>query len=99
MSDEWLTPNEFEERAGSKAKNYLSSIMCMGRPLRVYGNMHAMKEEERMNDCSHDCPHTSDDCPPGMVRGPNGQLWPAWVFCTRYYNAEVHEVQYSDEED
>jgi len=19
-----------------------------------------------------------------MVRGPNGQLWPAWVFCTRY---------------
>lgn len=22
--------------------------------------------------------------PPGMVRGPNGQLWPAWVFCTRY---------------
>ncbi|XP_040583205.1 homeobox protein engrailed-1-B [Lepeophtheirus salmonis] len=26
----------------------------------------------------------NDDCPPGMVRGPNGQLWPAWVFCTRY---------------
>ena len=25
-----------------------------------------------------------EDCPPGMVRGPNGQLWPAWVFCTRY---------------
>eukprot|EP00094_Tigriopus_californicus_P003967 TCALIF_03821-PA protein Name:"Similar to en2-b Homeobox protein engrailed-2-B (Xenopus laevis)" AED:0.10 eAED:0.10 QI:0/0.5/0/0.66/1/1/3/0/349 len=25
-----------------------------------------------------------DDIPPGMVRGPNGQLWPAWVFCTRY---------------
>ena len=25
-----------------------------------------------------------DGCPPGMVRGPNGQLWPAWVFCTRY---------------
>ena len=24
------------------------------------------------------------DVPPGMVRGPNGQLWPAWVFCTRY---------------
>ena len=24
------------------------------------------------------------DLPPGMVRGPNGQLWPAWVFCTRY---------------
>jgi len=27
---------------------------------------------------------TDADCPPGMVRGPNGQLWPAWVFCTRY---------------
>ena len=25
-----------------------------------------------------------EDLPPGMVRGPNGQLWPAWVFCTRY---------------
>ena len=25
-----------------------------------------------------------ESCPPGMVRGPNGQLWPAWVFCTRY---------------
>ena len=24
------------------------------------------------------------DCPPGMVRGPNGKLVPAWVFCTRY---------------
>jgi hypothetical protein len=33
-----LTPNEFEERAGSKAKKYLSSIKCMGRPLRVYVN-------------------------------------------------------------
>ncbi len=27
---------------------------------------------------------TDPDVPPGMVRGPNGQLWPAWVFCTRY---------------
>ena len=25
-----------------------------------------------------------EELPPGMVRGPNGQLWPAWVFCTRY---------------
>ena len=29
-------------------------------------------------------PSKGGDCPPGMVRGPNGQLWPAWVFCTRY---------------
>jgi len=33
---------------------------------------------------SNEAPKTDDDCPPGMVRGPNGQLWPAWVFCTRY---------------
>ena len=38
MGDEWLTPNEFEDRAGSKAKKYLSSIKCLGRPLRVYVN-------------------------------------------------------------
>lgn len=38
LGDEWLTPNEFEDRAGSKAKKYLSSIKCMGRPLRVYVN-------------------------------------------------------------
>lgn len=30
------------------------------------------------------CKNEADDVPPGMVRGPNGQLWPAWVFCTRY---------------
>ena len=29
-------------------------------------------------------PTTDADCPPGMVRGPNGKLVPAWVFCTRY---------------
>ena len=33
---------------------------------------------------SEDTPSKDADCPPGMVRGPNGQLWPAWVFCTRY---------------
>ena len=33
---------------------------------------------------SNEAPKTDEDCPPGMVRGPNGQLWPAWVFCTRY---------------
>ena len=29
-------------------------------------------------------PASDPDCPPGMVRGPNGKLVPAWVFCTRY---------------
>ncbi len=33
---------------------------------------------------SDDGSKKDDDVPPGMVRGPNGQLWPAWVFCTRY---------------
>ena len=33
---------------------------------------------------SNEAPKTDEVCPPGMVRGPNGQLWPAWVFCTRY---------------
>merc|ERR1712217_785596 len=30
------------------------------------------------------CVAGDSDCPPGMVRGPNGKLVPAWVFCTRY---------------
>ena len=38
LGDEWLTPNEFEEKSGSKAKKYLSSIKCLGRPLRSYVN-------------------------------------------------------------
>ena len=37
-----------------------------------------------LSKTSNEAPKTDDDCPPGMVRGPNGQLWPAWVFCTRY---------------
>ena len=38
VGDEWLTPNEYEEKSGSKAKKYLSSIKCLGRPLRAYVN-------------------------------------------------------------
>ena len=38
-----------------------------------------VSDEELPNGIKRD-----EDCPPGMVRGPNGQLWPAWVFCTRY---------------
>ena len=37
-----------------------------------------------LSKTSNEAPKTDPDCPPGMVRGPNGQLWPAWVFCTRY---------------
>lgn len=35
-------------------------------------------------DAAGQKPEKDGECPPGMVRGPNGQLWPAWVFCTRY---------------
>ena len=38
VGEEWMTPNEFEEKAGSKAKKYLSSIKCLGRPLRHFVN-------------------------------------------------------------
>ena len=37
-----------------------------------------------LSKTSNEAPKTDASCPPGMVRGPNGQLWPAWVFCTRY---------------
>ena len=36
LEEEWLTPNEYEEMSGSKAKDYLSSIECLGRPLKDY---------------------------------------------------------------
>jgi len=38
VGDDWMTPNEYEEKSGSKAKKYLSSIKCLGRPLRAYVN-------------------------------------------------------------
>ena len=38
LVEEWMTPNEYEEKSGSKAKKYLSSIKCLGRPLRAYVN-------------------------------------------------------------
>ena len=37
-----------------------------------------------LSKTTNEAPKVDSDCPPGMVRGPNGQLWPAWVFCTRY---------------
>ena len=36
LVEEWLTPNEYEEMSGSAAKDYLSSIECLGRPLKDY---------------------------------------------------------------
>ena len=37
-----------------------------------------------LSKTSNEAPKADADCPPGMVRGPNGKLVPAWVFCTRY---------------
>ena len=36
LGEEWLTPNEFEKRSGSRAKKYLISIKCLGRPLKFF---------------------------------------------------------------
>ena len=36
LEEEWLTPNEYEQMSGSEAKDYLSSIECLGRPLKDY---------------------------------------------------------------
>ena len=36
FQQEWLTPNRFEEMAGSKSRKYLASIKCLGRPLSEF---------------------------------------------------------------
>ena len=36
LGEEWLTPNEFEKRSGSRSKKYLNSIKCLGLPLRFF---------------------------------------------------------------
>ena len=46
-----------------------------------FGQQHTFHKEDRKEA---ERSQADADCPPGMVRGPNGQLWPAWVFCTRY---------------
>ena len=54
----------------------------------VTNSSRSLSPDEKMPTLSDsECPPgvTKDaDCPPGMVRGPNGKLVPAWVFCTRY---------------
>ena len=68
LGDEWLTPNEFEERAGSKAKKYLSSIKCMGRPLRVYGELRGSgpPPQHKMQKKQHQMQHLQMK-PPGNI--------------------------------
>ena len=52
VTKEWLTPNEFEDFAGSKPKNYLSSIKCLGRPLKFYVKSGELKCTQQNHDIS-----------------------------------------------
>ena len=57
-----------------------------------------------LSKTSNEAPKQDPTCPPGMVRGPNGQLWPAWVFCTRYSDRpssgpRARKAKKKDEED
>ena len=36
LGEEWLTPNEFEKRSGSRSKKYVESIKCLGHPLQFF---------------------------------------------------------------
>ena len=36
LGEEWLTPNEFEKRSGSKSKKYVESIKCQGHPFKFF---------------------------------------------------------------
>jgi hypothetical protein len=57
------------------------------RPVDLSSKSGGTSSPDKTSDPSSESPLTKKedgDCPPGMVRGPNGQLWPAWVFCTRY---------------
>ena len=38
LGGEWVTPNEFEKRSGSRSKKYVESIQCQGRPLKYFVN-------------------------------------------------------------
>ena len=53
-------------------------------PTRLLGQASPRKADVLSSENPVSPPTTDADCPPGMVRGPNGKLVPAWVFCTRY---------------
>ena len=57
-----------------------------------------------LSKTSNEAPKQDPTCPPGMVRGPNGLLCPAWVFCTRYSDRpssgpRARKAKKKDEED
>ena len=49
FESEWLTPNDFEIRVGSKAKKYLSSIKCQGKPLRYFVDSGELKRKRSID--------------------------------------------------
>ena len=44
---EWITPNSFQEIAGSKSKKYLASIKFLGRPLIEYVQIGELEPKRR----------------------------------------------------
>ena len=46
---DWLTPNDFEIRVGSKAKKYLSSIKCQEKPLRYFVDSGELKRKRSID--------------------------------------------------
>ena len=58
--------------------NILKPSFGSKSPAKVVKREAGVKEEPRREA------KKPEDCPPGMVRAANGQLVPAWVFCTRY---------------
>ena len=53
FEDSWITPNDFEIRSGSKAKKYLSSIKCQGKPLRHFVESGELKTKRSRNTLSN----------------------------------------------
>jgi hypothetical protein len=58
FNNQWLTPNRFEEQAGSKAKQYLRSIKCLEQPLKVFVDSGELKinptDDKSADDTSND---------------------------------------------
>lgn len=72
-------------KSSSSSNSEPSSLINNNQPVDLSSKAEASSPKSSNGDSSKKSSSSSDsDVPPGMVRGPNGQLWPAWVFCTRY---------------
>ena len=89
IPDRQRSPSSSSSSNGSLVKSELKSPPSS--PLNHNNNQpvdlsskNSVNENNKKGSGSPDGKTQEDGVPPGMVRGPNGQLWPAWVFCTRY---------------